>query len=218
MGKFEEGYCFRVNFGMQEGLWTICSENPEMKDTWFGTIKDLAPNFIFDTKKKQSPFQSYLSSTNLTFLSKSLNLTSNVTSDPSSKPKSKESIWVTLNPWTACSLECGGGQSFLQRKCIPGSDPSLRCKGPSLLVKECNSHPCPTTLTINLPEANSSSTTFKYVRISNRPQRSERCHLKEGDMMLAQELETQGLIRFPIRVVLNNETLSLFSSGVKLLG
>lgn len=46
-------------------------------------------------------------------------------------------------------------------------------------------------------------------RLSNRPQRYERCLVREGDVNLrVDETQPEGVM--PVRLVLNNRTISIF--------
>jgi hypothetical protein len=54
----------------------------------------------------------------------------------------------------------------------------------------------------------------KTFRVSDRPQRDEICVIKEGDMELVRD-DLPGFARpprTPVRVVLNNSTISIFST------
>ena len=49
--------------------------------------------------------------------------------------------------------------------------------------------------------------------ISNRPQRYEICIVKEGDLNIKVDLpDFEGRPEFPVRVILNNRTLTVFTT------
>jgi len=57
---------------------------------------------------------------------------------------------------------------------------------------------------------------IKMVKVSNRKQRYEVCVIKEGDMdWMREDIEvvTGENPRFPVRVVLNNRTISIFEAN-----
>lgn len=54
---------------------------------------------------------------------------------------------------------------------------------------------------------------MKFHRISDRPQRYEVCVVKEGDLDLLLEMPGYDRSpRFPVRVVLNNKTITVFTT------
>jgi hypothetical protein len=58
-------------------------------------------------------------------------------------------------------------------------------------------------------------TTMKMQKISNRPQRYEACIIREGDLDLSLPIPNAIINpRIPTRVVLNNKTLTVFTTVV----
>ena len=122
--------------------------------------------------------------------------------------------WVVLQDWSQCSQACGGGKQFLQRMCVPPQNGGENCEGEPLLVKECNTNPCPNVIASET-ETSANPTTIKMQKLSSRPLRFETCVIREGDLDLG--LEGQGFAmmpKFPVRVILNNKTLSIFTMPV----
>ena len=145
-----------------------------------------------------------------------------------------DGYWITINDWTQCSLKCGGGISTLQRACIPPKNAGKPCIGDAILTKKCNTKPCPEIKLSNSTLSSNGNDTvkkpiIKLVKFSNFPQRYVKCKIKESDLMLYQNLtdpstlqsaknllsqvSLEGLaeITVPVRVLMNNETISVFS-------
>lgn len=144
-----------------------------------------------------------------------------------------DGYWITINEWTECSLKCGGGVSTLQRACIPPKNGGKPCIGNAVLTKKCNSKACPEIQRSNSTISGGNDTVkkpiIKLVKFSNFPQRFVKCKIKESDLMLYQNLtdpvtaqgaksllsqvSLEGLseITVPVRVLMNNETVSVFT-------
>lgn len=122
--------------------------------------------------------------------------------------------WVILQDWSQCTQICGGGKQYLQRMCVPPQNGGVPCDGDNLLVKDCNTQPCPNVIETE-KEGPANPTTIKMQQLSSRPLRYEICVVKEGDLDLG--IEDQGfkmMPRYPVRVILNNKTLSIFTTPV----
>ncbi|XP_039283043.1 semaphorin-5B [Nilaparvata lugens] len=50
-----------------------------------------------------------------------------------------EDLWSDWSSWSPCSVECGGGQQFRERKCEGRPDD---CQGPPRVARVCNTHNC----------------------------------------------------------------------------
>lgn len=150
-----------------------------------------------------------------------------LTAKPGSKVDGK---WVILQDWSQCTQICGGGRQYLQRLCVPPQNGGIPCDGETLLVKECNNNPCPTVITTE-KQAPANPTVIKMQPLSSRPLRYEVifsfcdyffikpqiCVVREIDLDLG--IEGQGfsvLPKYPVRVILNNKTLSIFSTPVSI--
>lgn len=140
--------------------------------------------------------------------------------------------WVTLSDWSQCSLKCGGGVSTLQRQCIQPKNGGKNCEGDAILTRKCNTQPCPDLGGKNSTFAQSTikKPVIKALKFSNMPQRYVKCKIKEGDLMLyqniteasneiniknllASKIDLEGMteINIPVRVVMNNETFSIYT-------
>lgn len=125
--------------------------------------------------------------------------------------------WVILQDWSQCTQICGGGKQFLQRMCVPPTNGGTPCDGETIMVKDCNTQACPNVIETE-KEGAANPTTIKMQQLSSRPLRYEICVVKEGDLDLG--IEDQGFAmmpKFPVRVILNNKTLSIFSTPVTIL-
>ena len=148
--------------------------------------------------------------------------------------KAKEPTWVAITPWSDCTRKCDGGKSYLQRICIVPKNLESHCEGERIVTKECNLEPCDGNLLnintkgnftnfrndtaainknvneikiINTPE-------IKFMPISERPLRYERCVMKEGDLAIYINDGYMKGSKIPARVLLNNRTLTVYSSDV----
>lgn len=84
--------------------------------------------------------------------------------------------------------------------------------GEAVITKPCNESPCPPPPDTSGEEVESLPMKVKMQRVSYRPQRFETCIIKEGDLdMVRDDLGNfERPVRVPVRVVLNNMTLSVF--------
>jgi hypothetical protein len=138
--------------------------------------------------------------------------------------KKKKVTWVPITTWSDCSKPCGGGKSYLQRLCVLPSHSKEKCVGERILSKECNLNPCENTVTetelLILQGRNNNSTlnstinhpVFKFMPVSRRPLRYERCTIKEGDLAIYIEEGSIKGSKIPVRVILNNRTLTAYSN------
>lgn len=138
---------------------------------------------------------------------------------------------IIVQNWTPCSVACGGGNSLLQLKKIPAKNEGKDCKTKeTVLKKECNTHPCPTVESIGkelktLKEIrknnNNKPIPVKTVRMSDRPERYEKCNLKETDAFMEKNDEIKKnnskkspkgmeIPLIPIRLVMNDKTLTAY--------
>lgn len=138
------------------------------------------------------------------------------------KDKAKDGYWVILQSWSQCTLKCGGGKSFLQRMCVPPKNGGKSCIGESIISKDCNTKPCPDMQkTQNYNNTKILKPVIKVMPFSNKPQRYSKCVIKEGDMFLIKSLNEDkkneeikfddNTLKIPIRLVMNNRTITLFS-------
>lgn len=144
----------------------------------------------------------------------------------------KDGYWLTLQEWSQCSKKCDSGTSTFQRMCIPPKKGGKPCIGQALLVKPCNTHPCPKVTGTKEDLANKKNTEVlkpivKIMHFTNNPQRFTLCKIKESDMMIfddgtdpikqneplfrGKDIDKIGGIRIPSRVVMNTKTISIFA-------
>ncbi len=150
--------------------------------------------------------------------------------------KAKEPTWIAITPWSDCSKTCGGGKSYLQRICIVPKTSKKHCSGERIIRKDCNLSPCEVTnknySNFNNTENSKNSTilysnrnSIKEISISKSPinkipplskklLRYERCIIKEGDLALFINDGYLKGTKIPVRVILNNRTLTVYSSDV----
>jgi len=148
----------------------------------------------------------------------------NVINDPNAKRE--DGYWVVINDWTACTLKCGGGLMYLQLMCMPPKNGGKACAGESVRTKPCNEQACPKVdalkkvfLHPSAKKDGSSAQTVekpvvKMMPISSRPQRYDKCMIKDTDaLMLKNDKETvemENAPRIPIRLVMNNKSISVY--------
>jgi len=133
------GLCFNIQTNINLS-WIVCNESLDQKTVLMTFIKKLKIKSqrmkginIDKHYKKNEAGISDLYDNNLR--TKVIDPISYALANPSNETKSE---WITIQDWTECSLKCGGGKSFKQRKCV-----SRICTGPEILERLCNIHPCP---------------------------------------------------------------------------
>jgi len=147
------------------------------------------------------------------------------------KNKKSDGYWIVLQNWSQCTLKCGGGKSYLQRMCVPPKNGGKPCQGDQIISKDCNTNPCP-KLEKKFHIINSNNSTIlkpiiKIMPFSSRPQRYSKCVIKEGDILYTKNYKSKKNEyttdlggenpdcvegeKIPIRVVMNNRTISLFA-------
>jgi hypothetical protein len=143
--------------------------------------------------------------------------------DPNAK--AEDGYWVVLNNWTVCTLKCGGGLRYLQLQCMPPRNGGKACKGEAIRTQPCNEQPCPgvdALKNVFLPDGKPkdplaekmSKPVVKMMPISSRPQRYDKCNIKDGDaLMLKNDKETASFDvapRVPVRLVMNNKSVTVY--------
>ena len=133
-----------------------------------------------------------------------------------------DGYWIVLQEWSQCSLKCGGGVSTLQRMCVPPKHGGNQCEGPAILTKPCNIQPCPFVKELKRKQSNTTIESppkkpiVKIMPFTDRPQRYTKCIVKESDMLYTkifdEKVQYVENIQIPVRVVMNNRTLSIFAS------
>ena len=234
-GKFDEGFCFRVNTKQpneyfkqsMENLspkkytaknWIICTDLESAKDT-------LMLMLIRLKLKNQHSRNIYLE-----YEKSSVYKDNNTPKIPDGKVGSIyeggnskiDCSMIVLHPWTPCTLSCGGGNNFLQLMKIPAQKGGKECQNSeSIRKRECNMQACPTVSNMKaITQGNTtttsimSSATVKMMSISSRPLRYDKCHLKEGDALIekndasTKDFSTKPMI--PIRIVMTDRTIAAY--------
>ena len=152
----------------------------------------------------------------------------------STTQKLTDGYWITIQNWSQCNLKCGGGTSTLQRMCVPPKNGGKDCVGDAIVTKACNTQPCPGMGNNRRKfEENENVTVknpiMKALPFSEKPQRYIKCKIKESDLFVnlnvsdvmfdhqsifkRKEMEEQGQksVEFPVRAVMNNETVSIYT-------
>ena len=231
-GKFNEGYCFRINARIptvkyvqtledltpkesKNGVWIICLDTDSAKNSLMSILIRLK-------LKNQHSKNIYLEYEKGKKIGKKLEETKKVGSVYEGGVNKNDCTMIILLNWTCCTLACGGGKSYLQLMMIPAKEGGKDCENHDLIrTRECNMQPCPSANSIKaITEGNKSSTsilqraTVKMMSISSRPLRYDKCHLKEGDALMekndetTKDFETKPMI--PVRIVMTEKTFAAY--------
>ena len=224
LGKFNEGYCFQVSTVKAEKefvmtyeepcpskgkneVWLICLKEEKDKDTMMKTI-------IQQKIKKQIELGITLNIGNDISEDKPSQVIDEDINEPDLGPN--DGYWIMLQDWSQCTQKCGGGKQVRQLQCIPPKKGGRPCQGSSIRERPCNTQPCPEPKLLsqvikreenpikNLMSSN--APIVKMMPISQRPQRYDKCHIKDTD---ASYINEKG-VRIPIRLVMNNKSISAF--------
>ena len=224
LGKFNEGYCFQVSTVKAEKefvmtyeepcpskgkneVWLICLKDEKDKDTMMKTI-------IKQKIKKQTDLGITLNIGNDISEDKPSRVIDEDINEPGLGPN--DGYWIMLQDWSQCTQKCGGGKQVRQLQCIPPKKGGKPCQGSSIRERPCNTQPCPEPKLLSQvikreenPLKNlmpSNAPIVKMMPISQRPQRYDKCHIKDTD---ASYINEKG-VRVPIRLVMNNKSISAF--------
>lgn len=246
LGNFSEGYCFKIitveseekkvensSIPSKQLFWIICSQDESSKNS---LMKNIHSNRLLIQKKmgysvtQQKPLSTVDLFKNNEIEANKINQITNqginnnqVVSFETGKVNGE---WYTVQDWTPCSLKCGGGFTYLQRMCIPPKNGGNPCVGEPLLRQSCNIQPCPNS-EIKQPKPLNFPTTYqkKYLQVEfmNRPQRYDKCVIKESDMMMYNSttgIESDTKLSysskiFPVRVVMNQRTITAYLSELE---
>ena len=224
LGKFNEGYCFQVSTVKAEKefvmtyeepcpskgkneVWLICLKDEKDKDTMMKTI-------IKQKIKKQTDLGITLNIGNDISEDKPSRVIDEDINEPGLGPN--DGYWIMLQDWSQCTQKCGGGKQVRQLQCIPPKKGGKPCQGSSIRERPCNTQPCPEPKLLsqvikreenplkNLMSSN--APIVKMMPVSQRPQRYDKCHIKDTD---ASYINEKG-VRVPIRLVMNNKSISAF--------
>jgi hypothetical protein len=138
-----------------------------------------------------------------------------------------DGYWIVLQDWTSCTLRCGGGLSYLHLMCVPPRGGGAPCPGQAIRTRPCNTQPCPTTKTLNIFGTQKSENNnyiqrpvVKMMALSNNPLRYDKCHMKESDALMIEDVQETKNLSFgqsdssirsflPVRVVMNNKSVTI---------
>lgn len=148
IGNFAEGFCLSVL--SEQETWVLCADSLEDKEEWMLAIasaKGLAQKVI---EKK-------LEGTTTLSQGDAGGEAIEALIYKQTGPESEEietllhwpdegagggcdGYWKELQPWSSCTLACGGGTMTHHRECVPPSCPDGKdnCKGDPIETKECN--------------------------------------------------------------------------------
>lgn len=226
LGKFNEGYCFQVLTIKPNTKFTMTEEEAAPKtgqnENWLICLKEEKDknemmNMILGLKlKKQRDLGIVLNLENKG--NSKENGVDNKEIDPEINPSDlgpNDGYWIVLQDWSSCTLKCGGGKQVKQLQCIPPKAGGKPCQGAAIRERPCNTQPCPEPKQLadvvgkepNPFKADAANApVVKMMAISHRPQRYDKCHIKDTD---ASYINEKGM-RIPIRLVMNNKVISAF--------
>jgi hypothetical protein len=233
IGKFTEGFCFKVmtkeplepfvmtteNLEPPKGVevkWVFCLDTP-------GAKEDLMIKLIKIKLKKQHDLGVYVEIDKETdkFQDMSKTTAGNIFNSNSNilgkQTNSDDGYWILLQDWTQCTLKCGGGLQFQQLMCVPPKNNGKPCEGPAVRTRPCNIQPCPNgkmvekQILTNLKKTDASTlpVIVKMLPLTNRLDRYEKCVIKEGDAVMTLKKEN-SINQIPVRVVMNDRTFTAY--------
>ena len=222
-GTFSEGSCLEIKTIRPSVYFQMSSENPEppvgRKEIWLiclndNTQKTKLINFIIKLKlKKQHSVGAFLfakAKKNPVILNNPL--LGDDFNDPNKGPD--DGYYVKMQEWIGCNKKCGGGLQFRHLQC---NEPRRQGKPCPNLPKEfiersCNTHPSPSVKDLSLLlstnndynkiyEAKIEKPIIRMMAISYRPQRYDKCYLKDSDaLMVRPDLnDNEKPTRTPVR-------------------
>lgn len=181
IGKFSEGYCFKIftTAASEKTTWVFCLDDQVQKNTLMQKIKMLRIHqqrqngHILDehivrkesiAEKIMNGHQDNYGKEQVTVLGLNFN----------KRRVSNDGYWVIIQDWTECNLKCGGGNSTLQRLCVPPIQGGNPCEGTSVIVRRCNMQPCEGVISrneiVNKTNEITKRTVVKVLPIYNKPQ------------------------------------------------
>ena len=248
-GSFNEGYCFQIKVhqpihtqsesninhehidtlpisqttnsnSTPQLIWIICSTLREEKDKLMASIRqnkliiqrNHGDYVFFDKAKGRATFDK-------STLEESTKNAETSTTTLTSSMGQTDGVWVVLQDWTECSLQCGTGKSYLQRICVPPKNGGKPCEGQSVLEVDCNTKPCLREVSEEVKQINTeiiAEPIYKQVQFLERPQRYEKCIIKESDLLMNVENTANPFSNstmIPVRVVMNNRTITAYKSA-----
>lgn len=237
-GNFDEGYCIKVKTHSKDAqIWIICTGSTSEKEKLMDLIRKIKLKMQRDqglvvTGPQSKPIETLESEIHPEGATLQANKGGMSVSFDSSASL-VDGYWIIIHDWSQCSLKCGGGESLLQRMCIPPKNGGKPCHGEAILRRRCNLDPCPGVF--NTKPSRFSNTTVvmapsvKIMPFSARPQRYSKCIIKEADLMYTlktqvddkdETIDASGIIQkkskkeislqLPSRVIMNNKTFTVY--------
>jgi hypothetical protein len=149
-GKFSEGFCFKTILTREKlneilsdktptTEYVFCCETAKEKDVFMKKIKKIKMNKQIEEGKLFAKHAH-----NVENIANLMNKNSPLIKDPNNENNflSKDGHWVIIQDWSECSVKCGGGESLLQRFCVPPIGDGKDCEGENIIRKPCNEVPC----------------------------------------------------------------------------
>ena len=232
LSNFKEGSCFLVNTEVAFKPFKISLNDPIPKkatiNKWLICLDDESEknklmNILIKLKlKKQHDEGIYM---NLKEIKKLYSIRKNADSINNIEKVTdmNDGYWVILKNWSNCDKACGGGIQSLQLSCIPPKLNGKPCLGPDIRTRSCNNNPCPAVSNEQGKESQDKTedklpVIVRAMSISKRKNRYDKCYLKESDALMVKDDEsTQSFAikpKIPIRLVLNDKTLTLYQDDV----
>lgn len=129
-----------------------------------------------------------------------------------------------MQDWSTCDRGCGGGTQTQHRVCVEPIGSGAPCSGNALITRPCNEQPCASPEIKNSEEVKENQVIeykfspvmqLRIQQLSSRPQRFEKCIIKETDVEIVRDDVTQfhAYPKVPGRAVLNNRTFSVFQTA-----
>lgn len=238
-GSFKEGHCFKVKTESGEiVIWIICTETSNEKFTLMSTLKKLKlreqrnNGLVFTSASnfnQDKPLEEYLNP--------GLKLEKDKMKKESANTKPSDGYWITIQNWSQCSLKCGGGETVLQRMCVPPKQGGKPCFGEAIVKAPCNLQPCPKVSISGSVESTEQKVQVlepkvKILNFSTRPQKYTKCVIKESDLLYSFIMDKNSkfyadykklnpnnsssgnkdeIFTMPARVVMNDKSISVYS-------
>jgi hypothetical protein len=244
-GTFSEGSCLEIKTVRPMNYFKMSIEQSEpdkgLSEVWLICLNDEKEknqfmNILIKLKlKKQHSLGIYLntgsSGVDKQTEAEKKSLEEMIAPPPADADATLDGKWIVLQDWAQCTLKCGGGMSYQQLMCIPPKKGGKPCQGPAIRTRPCNTQPCPTvnidTKSSLIPSLNSNKNSdkpnqtknpiFKMMPMSTRPQKYDKCYLKETDAIftLLSDINTNdnisdSLPQIPVRLVMNNKTINVY--------
>jgi hypothetical protein len=231
MGAFATGHCIEISAKVPNGKkvgdmanslspkWIICSDKDKEKQKLLKTLlklklKQQRKLGNFSTASSIKTAQAKKTTADLLFASKTKIPKDDREGGKVSNPT--DGYWIILQNWTDCTLKCGGGKSYQQWRCIPPRNGGKPCKGKAIRVRSCNIQKCPGAETMKqmakVTEPKVMKPIVTVAPFSSRLQRYSKCVVKENDSFLVTLDEKKNERKMPVRVVMNNMTLSIYKN------